>query len=806
MDAIINNPFRVLGLSPYSSDKEIKKRTSDLLIYSEMGKHIDYETDFSFLGPIDRSPSNILESVKKISDPESKLFYSLLYFEIKDEQDKHAIHFFELKDYKAAIAFLSDCIFENCPIVYSPDKRILEIMDKSNTAIYDQPNYSIKVAQKYTKEGFPLLLCNDYIVSTIASTNLLTILVGSISKGLSKYRIFARSILKEESIHSNIQFGFTLCIDNSALYKDFIFDSSGNFKISLKNLADPLSLKTIYTQTFDKNIFKTSNTFYIKRIDDIFEFWLNDIKIYSGEEVSIYSSFSLLVHGTQTFNLETFSLYNLAPSRRYNSDLVLNDITFSYVKNLSLIYLSQYCSPKALLPGHLLTYCELAGNFFKQDYMNQYAIKVINRPHIDYSKLSDLFVNEFYNSSKNLINYKEEFALIYFYSPFRYLSAEAEEKARAKVLEAPIFQFEEIISKITDKRKNEPLKSIDHAIELAKSSKTFFDWYTAMFSYMDITAKYLGDKVATELLDCAIKNYNLQTVKSSNTINESLSIIKLSAEYAMNQELRDRIVKNLDIITSSNNLPKIHIDFKKKDLDKHISAITYRGNSDKTTDKKKEVIAPVTEKKIEENKKVILQKKSKFDKIPSDVKIIFFLFLLGGVLVTIIKLSKDSSSVNTVDQQSSSIWKNNHLQNGSSPYNNFFGSPIFDYNSQNWILFKNGNNTDAIVCLENIYSNLTIRNVYIQAGSNFRVDNLPNGTYKIKIFYGNDWNPNKTMNEGRIIGAFESDNSFSVSDRKSDLIDVYDDGRTYSTAEITLYKVQNGNMHSRKISSTDFFK
>ena len=59
MDAILNNPFRILGLPTTSSDKDIAKRVSDLLIYAEMGKKVSYETDLLFLGELDRSAESI---------------------------------------------------------------------------------------------------------------------------------------------------------------------------------------------------------------------------------------------------------------------------------------------------------------------------------------------------------------------------------------------------------------------------------------------------------------------------------------------------------------------------------------------------------------------------------------------------------------------------------------------------------------------------------------------------------------------------------------------------------------------------
>ncbi|MEI7422018.1 MAG: hypothetical protein WCK18_07980 [Prolixibacteraceae bacterium] len=93
MDAIFNNPFRVLGLSTTASDKEIAKRVSDLLIYAEMGKKVSYDTDLPFLGEIDRSAQSVKKAVQKIELPENRIFYSLLWFDLKDSISKKSINF-----------------------------------------------------------------------------------------------------------------------------------------------------------------------------------------------------------------------------------------------------------------------------------------------------------------------------------------------------------------------------------------------------------------------------------------------------------------------------------------------------------------------------------------------------------------------------------------------------------------------------------------------------------------------------------------------------------------------------------------
>ena len=92
MDAIVNNPFRILGLKPTASDREITKRVSDLLIYAEMGKKVSYETDLEFLGEVDRSINAIKKAAKRIENLDNKLYYSLLWFNNYDKTSEAALN------------------------------------------------------------------------------------------------------------------------------------------------------------------------------------------------------------------------------------------------------------------------------------------------------------------------------------------------------------------------------------------------------------------------------------------------------------------------------------------------------------------------------------------------------------------------------------------------------------------------------------------------------------------------------------------------------------------------------------------
>ena len=153
--------------------------------------------------------------------------------------------------------------------------------------------------------------------------------------------------------------------------------------------------------------------------------------------------------------------------------------------------------------------------------------------------------------------------------------------------------------------------------------------------------------------------------------------------------------------------------------------------------------------------------------------------------------------------KTTSKYRGNQLQNGASPLDACFGKGI--YSQSAWLKFDNSNRTDAVVCLVRAYDNKTIRNEYIKAGATFEMSKIPSGTYYIKVYYGNDWNPNK-KNFCGINGAFERNVSFSKSDKIGDHIRIENTSTSYTTGTITLYAVENGNMSTENIDEQDFFE
>ena len=154
-----------------------------------------------------------------------------------------------------------------------------------------------------------------------------------------------------------------------------------------------------------------------------------------------------------------------------------------------------------------------------------------------------------------------------------------------------------------------------------------------------------------------------------------------------------------------------------------------------------------------------------------------------------------------------SVYKGNRLNNGDSPYSAYFGPGVFDRELDNYIEVSNGTDEDAVVIFRNVWSNTIVRNVYVRAGTNYRVANLPESVLEMKCMYGNDWNPN--LQNGSIAGGFERNVSFSAASNAKDYFDMRTietaDGYSIPYYQVTLHKVRNGNMHTKSIDSNQFF-
>jgi len=825
MDAILNNPFRILGLPTTASDKEIAKRVSDLLIYVEMGKRVSYETDFPFLGEIDRSIESIKHAAQKIEIPENRIFYSLLWFDLKC-LDKESIEFLKQGDFIAVLKILNIEYENNSPVVYRSfsGQNVNNLLKKFK--IVDNNDYSIqKVTPPPTKSivesTFEMFKDHKNII-TRHNERFIDIPEAYTEINFKdKYQLACQFkwiwALTSDGQEVSIDLGFINC--SSA--KHFI-------RISNKGVIKYFNTNHLEIEKeIDKAIFneKKFNFLSFQRYDNYLEIKLNDNSIFKIETHESFQSTFLCFSGRQNVLIEHLFLTGLERNG-LGENIEMNNTIFSYSKNISLLYLLKTLQNKKI-EGYLLSYFEIIGDLFKQPYFITYTKEVISKNYLcNFEKLTDIFVREFYLSLNHLVDSNEQYSQFSFYNSFKRLSDEAEKKIKDFSLGSKPHIFDNYIKDTAEKRIKEPQKSFDLACDLKNESTYFSNWYSQFYGSHSFELKSISDRIGTEIIECSISYYNSTNPKGIELARQTLKLLTWASDFAFNQQIRDRINENISVLLKRYEIIDYKIiDFDEKDRTRDLGPFSVRGNkknieSSKTQNietKKTPIKEAVTSKtQIEperpKNNTKQNQPKNKLKVKSGLVKKIFlaiFLFVykyfilivLAGV---VLYLTFQNSNIEP------SKWKGNTLVNGASPYDSYFREGIYDYNSKCWIAFKNGNSTDAIACLVNIYSGTTIRNEYIRAGTDYTMSNLPAGVYKIKVFYGNDWNPEKTLNQGSIKGAFDTDFSFSLSDKSDDLIHINitetNEGIRYTTGETTLYTVSHGNMQQRKINSDEFFK
>lgn len=91
MKSILNNPYRIAGILANCSEKDILKQKSKIKRFSEVGKEITSEYDFSFLSSIQRTNSIIEKAFSDIEQNQNKVVHSLFWFTNLNPIDNTAI-------------------------------------------------------------------------------------------------------------------------------------------------------------------------------------------------------------------------------------------------------------------------------------------------------------------------------------------------------------------------------------------------------------------------------------------------------------------------------------------------------------------------------------------------------------------------------------------------------------------------------------------------------------------------------------------------------------------------------------------
>lgn len=346
----------------------------------------------------------------------------------------------------------------------------------------------------------------------------------------------------------------------------------------------------------------------------------------------------------------------------------------------------------------------------------------------------------------------------------------------------PIEQIKSHIEETKIKRRENPNKGYELGLSLFENEKDNINTIQNILGKKDIQYTSISDKLSYEILQCGIDYFIKYKDTNTDPSSKAMDLFKIAKKLANGSIIIQRCEENTENLQEWIDEKQKRLNYNKINSNNHnlgnwiwgISILIIIGLSFKLCDRNNNNYSPESDTTSIEN-------------IDTTATYPY---------ADTVSTTLDSNDINIP----SSEYIGNQLKNGTSPLNNCFGSG--DYQGNATLTIKNGGSFDAIVCLYSISENKTIRNEYVQKNSSFKMTNIAQGNYKIRIFYGNNWNPNLENSCGTK-GNFESDVSFTEFDG-SEFFE--DSTRGYTNASITLYSVVNGNASSSEIDKSAFFE
>jgi hypothetical protein len=97
-----------------------------------------------------------------------------------------------------------------------------------------------------------------------------------------------------------------------------------------------------------------------------------------------------------------------------------------------------------------------------------------------------------------------------------------------------------------------------------------------------------------------------------------------------------------------------------------------------------------------------------------------------------------------------------------SPFDGLFGEGVYKNGSRNHLVIYMPF-SDAVICaVQNDPPHRTIRNEFIRAKNAFVMPELPEGSYNIKLYTGENWDLHKRIPDGRKMGGFMKNEKFFI--------------------------------------------
>ena len=154
LEAVIDNPFRILGVYSNAKPAEIVSNCDDMEAYINIGQTIGFDLDLNNLMPnVVRSADSVANAKKQINLPKDKLKHAMFWF-VKDSSSAHALNYLKNGD------------FDNIYEVFDIEDSFASRINKAVTAIlqgHDHIGFAIAQITEMIHDNDYLGLRDDFV-------------------------------------------------------------------------------------------------------------------------------------------------------------------------------------------------------------------------------------------------------------------------------------------------------------------------------------------------------------------------------------------------------------------------------------------------------------------------------------------------------------------------------------------------------------------------------------------------------------------------------------------------------------------
>jgi hypothetical protein len=229
MQLICENPYRILGLSNTATDREIAKRVSDLSVYVEMGKEINYNYDFIEFAPLERNIETIKEAERKLEQPKDILLHSLFWFSFDSNNN-----YIENLNINNRLEIINNI----------PNNNAFDLHNKAIITLFSKNDFkTIKTGINYFNDFLAHTSFNDFIDKIVSERS---------SKTYNADDIFFDELLKE--IIKTFEPKDILELFKNTHQEEYI--TSTIIKPIIHNIESEIETANVFTTKYPENAYK----------------------------------------------------------------------------------------------------------------------------------------------------------------------------------------------------------------------------------------------------------------------------------------------------------------------------------------------------------------------------------------------------------------------------------------------------------------------------------------------------------------------------------------------------------------------